>query len=128
MAANKRCLVIDDSDVVRRVAKQILTSMDFEVSEAENGEQALDACRAAMPDAIIVDWQMPVISGLEFISLLRNQPDGEKPVIVYCTTENDPQDIARALREFQATRTLQGVMYVHRAQPNHPAETACPPW
>ena len=97
MAANKRCLVIDDSDVVRRVAKQILTSMDFEVSEAENGEQALDACRAAMPDAIIVDWQMPVISGLEFISLLRNQPDGEKPVIVYCTTENDPQDIARAL-------------------------------
>ena len=93
----RHCLVVDDSDVIRKVAKHLLTDLAFETSEAENGQEALERCNVRMPDAILVDWHMPVMSGMEFLSSLRLQPQGSKPVVFYCTTENDPIDIARAL-------------------------------
>ena len=50
-----------------------------------------------MPDLIIVDWIMPGMSGLEFVSQLRAAPDGDVPIIIYCTSVNDPDDYGRAL-------------------------------
>jgi two-component system chemotaxis response regulator CheY len=97
LVTKKHCLVVDDSDVIRKVARHLLGDMAFETSEAENGQEALERCNQRMPDAVIVDWHMPVMSGMEFISSLRMQTDGAKPVIFYCTTENDPVDIARAM-------------------------------
>jgi len=85
----KSCLVVDDSGVVRKVARKILEEMGFECREAEDGQKALDACGAQMPDAILLDWNMPVMSGIEFLKELRKSPGGDVPKVVFCTTEND---------------------------------------
>ena len=93
----KTCLVVDDSSVVRKIARSILESMDFHITEAEDGEQALESCRETMPDAVLLDWNMPVMDGYEFLGNLRRMPGGDAPKVVFCTTENDMDHISRAL-------------------------------
>jgi two-component system, chemotaxis family, chemotaxis protein CheY len=93
----KTCLVVDDSSVVRKIARSILESMDFHITEAEDGEQALESCRATMPDAVLLDWNMPVMDGYEFLGNLRRMPGGDAPKVVFCTTENGMDHISRAL-------------------------------
>jgi two-component system, chemotaxis family, chemotaxis protein CheY len=93
----KTCLVVDDSSVIRKVARRILEGFEFQIVEAEDGEQALDVCRAQMPDAVLLDWNMPKMDGYEFLRVLRRLPDGDRPKVVFCTTENDVAHIARAL-------------------------------
>ena len=93
----KTCLVVDDSSVIRKVARRILEGLEFEIVEAEDGEQALDACRGHLPDAILLDWNMPKMDGYEFLRSLRKLPGGDGPKVVFCTTENDVAHIARAL-------------------------------
>jgi two-component system chemotaxis response regulator CheY len=90
-------LVVDDSSVIRKVARRILEGLDFQISEAENGEEAIEACRGRIPDAILLDWNMPKMDGYEFLRALRRLPGGDKPKVVFCTTENDVAHIARAL-------------------------------
>ena len=94
----KHCLVVDDSSVIRKVARRILEDLSFEIVEAEDGKQALDLCREHMPDAILLDWNMPVMNGLDFLAALRREPGGTEPKVVFCTTENDVAHIARAMR------------------------------
>jgi two-component system, chemotaxis family, chemotaxis protein CheY len=93
----KCCLVVDDSSVIRKVARRILEGLEFQIVEAEDGEQALDICRNRMPDAVLLDWNMPKMDGYEFLRVLRRMPDGDRPKVVFCTTENDVAHIARAL-------------------------------
>jgi two-component system chemotaxis response regulator CheY len=93
----KHCLVVDDSAVIRKVARRILEGLEFRISEAEDGEQALTVCRSEMPDAILLDWNMPVMDGYEFLKQLRQMAGGGRPKVVFCTTENDVGHIARAL-------------------------------
>ncbi len=94
----KTCLVVDDSSVIRKVARRILEDLSFTIIEAADGEEALKHCHPNMPDAILLDWNMPVMDGYEFLAHLRKEPEGKKPVIVFCTTENDVAQIARAIR------------------------------
>ena len=94
----KRCLVVDDSSVIRKVARRILEELNFLIVEAENGEEALQSCKQEMPDAILLDWNMPVMDGFEFLTALRGVPGGEKPKVVFCTTENDIGQISKAIR------------------------------
>ncbi len=91
------CLVVDDSRVVRRVARRMLESRGFLVQEAEDGEKALQSCRAQLPDAVLLDWNMPVMNGLEFLQALREQFGPDKPPVVFCTTETDMKFIERAI-------------------------------
>ena len=93
----KTCLVVDDSSVVRKIARRILEEMNFQITEAEDGEQALDACKNAMPTAVLLDWNMPVMDGYEFLTKLRRLPGGDAPKVVFCTTENGMDHISRAL-------------------------------
>ena len=93
----KTCLVVDDSSVIRKVARRILEGLDFQIGEAENGEEAIEACRQQIPDAILLDWNMPKMDGYEFLRVLRRLPGGDRPKVVFCTTENDVAHIARAL-------------------------------
>jgi two-component system chemotaxis response regulator CheY len=95
--AMKTCLVVDDSSVIRKVARRILEGLEFEIVEAEDGEQALEACRRQLPEAILLDWNMPKMDGYEFLRSLRKLPGGDSPKVVFCTTENDVAHIARAL-------------------------------
>ena len=94
----KTCLVVDDSRVIRKVARKIVEDMGFACEEAADGQQALDACRKHMPDAVLLDWNMPVMNGLDFLIKLRQEQGGDKPVVVFCTTENDMSHITQALR------------------------------
>lgn len=94
----KQCLVVDDSRVIRKVARKIVEDMGFACEEAADGRSALDHCRKTMPDAILLDWNMPVMNGIDFVTALRAEENGRKPVVVFCTTENDMAHITQALR------------------------------
>jgi len=93
----KTCLVVDDSSVIRKIASRILGEMNFRIIEAEDGAQALEACKQQMPDAVLLDWNMPVMDGFEFLTNLRRMPGGDQPKVVFCTTENGIDHISRAL-------------------------------
>lgn len=91
------CLVVDDSRVVRKVARRILEELNFKCEEAEDGQQAYEFCSKMMPEVILLDWNMPVMSGIEFLEKLREMPSGGAPRVVFCTTENDMSHIQRAM-------------------------------
>jgi two-component system chemotaxis response regulator CheY len=91
------CLLIDDSEIVRKVARYIFESLKFEAIEAESGDDALAECARAMPDAILLDSHIPAMPTAAFLSALRAMPNGDKPLVIFCATENDPGEIARAL-------------------------------
>ncbi len=93
----KSCLIVDDSSVVRKVASRIIRDLGFECFEAEDGQKAYEFCTERMPDAIILDWNMPVMSGIEFLEKLRQIENGNAPKVVFCTTENDIGHIQRAM-------------------------------
>ncbi len=93
----KTCLIVDDSSVIRKVARRILEEMHFEISEAENGQEALDYCKSKMPDAVLLDWNMPVMDGFDFLIALRGEQGGSNPKVIFCTTENDAEHITRAI-------------------------------
>ena len=93
----KHCLVIDDSRVIRTVARRIMEALHYTVDEAEDGMAALRALRERMPDLVFLDWNLPTMTGLEFVRSVRGQQDGEYPVILFCVTESDPDDIASAM-------------------------------
>ncbi len=93
----KSCLIVDDSKVIRMVARKILQELSFETVEAADGQEAVDQCTAKMPDAILLDWNMPVKSGIEFLRELRVMPGGDAPIVVFCTTENDIVHIQEAI-------------------------------
>lgn len=93
----KTCLVVDDSRVIRKVSRHILEGMGFAVDEAADGREALARCDEAAPDVILLDWNMPVMSGIEFIRALRGRDYGGDPKVVFCTTENDVAHIRAAI-------------------------------
>lgn len=90
-------LVVDDSGVIRKIARKMLEEMGFAVAEACDGVDAIKACENAMPDAILLDWNMPNMDGITFIRALREKPEGEAPKVVFCTTESDFSHISAAL-------------------------------
>jgi two-component system chemotaxis response regulator CheY len=91
------CLVVDDSRVIRKVSRRILEDLGFEVAEAADGVEALAWCNAMMPDAILLDWRMPGMDGLEFLRRLRTAPGGERPKVIVCSVENEIERIREAL-------------------------------
>ena len=93
----RTCLVVDDSRVVRKVARRILETHGYVVAEAPDGQQALDACRASMPDCVLLDWNMPVMDGISFLKNLRAEFGPDNPPVVFCTTENDMAHIEMAI-------------------------------
>jgi two-component system chemotaxis response regulator CheY len=93
----KTCLVVDDSRVIRKIARRILEDLGFEVAEASDGMEALAWCRMAMPEAVLLDWHMPVMNGIDFLRRLRLEPGGDAPKVIFCSVENDLDRIREAL-------------------------------
>jgi two-component system chemotaxis response regulator CheY len=94
-----RFLVVDDSGVIRKVARRMLEALGYAVDEAVDGEDALKACLSNMPDGVLLDWNMPNMDGLAFLEALRASPDGTRPKVLFCTTENDFDHIAAAMEK-----------------------------
>jgi two-component system chemotaxis response regulator CheY len=97
LPAARSCLVVDDSRVVRKAARRILESLGFQVREAEDGSKALEACREAMPELVLLDWNMPVMDGITFLRHARAEFGPSEPTIVLCTTEIGFDRIMEAL-------------------------------
>jgi two-component system chemotaxis response regulator CheY len=95
----RTCLVVDDSRIVRKAARRMIESLGFAVREAEDGAKALAACRESLPEAVLLDWNMPVMDGLEFLKAARAEFGPERPVVVLCTTESGIDRIMQALAE-----------------------------
>ena len=94
---SRTCLVVDDSRVVRKVARRILEANGFAVTEAADGQEALDTCRQTMPDCVLLDWNMPVLDSISFLRSLRSEFGPDNPPVVFCTTENDMSHIEQAI-------------------------------
>jgi two-component system chemotaxis response regulator CheY len=93
----KSCLIVTESAVLRKVATRIFANLRFETSDAEDGQAALDHCLQSAPDAIFLDCHLPGMSSMDFLAAFRGATNGNKPVILYCATENDPKELALAL-------------------------------
>lgn len=93
----KELLIVDDSSTIRKAISTFLKPFGFNQHEAENGQIALEFCQNSMPDIIIVDWNMPVMTGIEFVELVRKLENGDKPKIVVCTTNAEIEHIEEAL-------------------------------
>ena len=93
----KHCLVVDDSRVIRTVTRRIMEDMQYTVAEAEDGMSALRLVREKMPDLIFLDWNLPTMKGVDFVKSVRGQQNGDHPVILFCTTENDATEVAHAM-------------------------------
>lgn len=93
----RTCLIVDDSRIIRKVARRIVEGLGFEVDEAADGAEAMIYCGSIMPDVILLDWNMPVMDGLTFLRRLREEPGGDAPKVLFCTIETQPERIAEAL-------------------------------
>lgn len=93
------CLVVDDSRVIRSLACKMLADLSIETCEAENGAVAYDMCVKSMPDIVLLDWNMPVLDGMEFLKKLRATKFDQQPKVLFCTTESEFSKIAQALAE-----------------------------
>ena len=94
---SRTCLVVDDSRVVRKISRRIVEGLGYTVIEVEDGQEALSRCQAAMPDLILLDWDMPVMTGLEFIQQLRALPGNVRPKVVFCTARKETSDIYKGI-------------------------------
>jgi len=93
----KTGMVVDDSGVVRRISRKILEGLGFEVIEAENGLHALEIAEKNLPQFILLDWNMPVMNGLEFLKEFRKKHSSADVKVIFCTTENDLTKIMTAM-------------------------------
>lgn len=93
----KTCLIVDDSKIVRKVVRRIIEVLGFHILEAEHGREAVDQCRAHTVDVIILDWNMPVMDGMECMKEIRADASISQPKIIFCTTENEFSKIQQAM-------------------------------
>ena len=91
-------MIVDDSPVIRKVARRILEGMGYVVMEAVDGVDALDKCSQSMPDALIVDWDMPRMDGVEFINILNSRAEADRAKILFCTSEMMVTEMMKAKR------------------------------
>lgn len=93
-----KALVVDDSRPVRRIEAGILQELGFQTEDASNGREALERLSAsALPDVVLVDWNMPEMDGLEFVRAVRADERLEKLVMIMVTTEIETDQMLRAL-------------------------------
>jgi two-component system, chemotaxis family, chemotaxis protein CheY len=93
-----RALVIDDSKTMRRIVSRVLVGLGYEVVEAADGQQALDAMvEGPLPDLACVDWNMPVMDGLTYVTQVRANPAWRGVTLMMVTTESEHGQIVRAL-------------------------------
>jgi len=90
--------VIDDSRAMRRIVTQILTGFGYEVRDAAHGLEGLDVLNGGyVPELVCVDWNMPVMDGLQFVAAVRANPAWRNVTIMMVTSESEHTQIVRAL-------------------------------
>ncbi len=91
-------LVVDDSRAIRMLLSRMLTELGLSVDEASNGREALARLEAGLePELMLVDWNMPEMTGIEFIETVRRPPYASTARLVMVTTETEAPNVVRAL-------------------------------
>jgi two-component system KDP operon response regulator KdpE len=127
-----KLLIVDDEPALRRALRTSLTGSDFEVSEARTGEEALVVMRTARPDVILLDINMPGMTGFEVCRRIRG--DDPRTGIIMVTVRDSEEDKVRALeagaddfvtKPYRLRELVARVRAVMRRLngPAHPAET-----
>lgn len=96
MAEQKTCLIVDDSDLIREIASRIMRKFDLVTKEAATAVDAIEQCSESAIDAVLLDWDLPGLGALDFLRGVGDMPADQKPVIILCATENDPQQFTLA--------------------------------
>lgn len=95
----KKILLVDDSITVRMVMRKIITDLELDVLEAENGQEALKVLQQHKDvSAVLLDWNMPIMDGMGFLKELRKLCLSPKPKVVMCTSENELASILTAIQ------------------------------
>jgi two-component system, chemotaxis family, chemotaxis protein CheY len=93
-----RALVIDDSKAMRALLGRLLGEIGFSVDQAGNGREGLEHLQAhGAPDVVLVDWNMPEMSGFEFVQAVRANRDYDAVRLIMVTTETEMTRVVKAL-------------------------------
>lgn len=92
----KTCLIVEDSEIIREIAMRILADLSVEAKEAETAAQALEFCRNSKADVVLLDWDLPSLGALDFLRGAAELTQDQRPAIILCATENDPQQFTLA--------------------------------
>ena len=123
----KRCLIADPSEIIRKVARHFLEGVGFEVIEAEAASEALEICKHRAPDIIMLDWHLPEMTTRRIpVGAALLGRGAKRPFVIYCTTDNDPADIARASRRRRRRLSHQAVRSRHRSSAHSPRAASRP--
>ncbi len=93
-----KCLIADDSQIIRMVLAKIFSNFGFEVEVAEDGDEVIEKCLAMEPDIVVMDWWLPVIDGIDVLYKIRNDKRIRQPRIVFCSSNANPEKISEALQ------------------------------
>lgn len=94
----KNLLVIDDSAIIRKVARRVAEGQGLAVSDVETCADAIAQCEQQMPEVVLLDRGIPDMPAMEFVARLRAMPGGDRPQIICCLSENEPLHMAIAKR------------------------------
>ena len=111
----KTCLIVDDSKIVRKVVRRIVEVFNFNILEAENGLEAFNQTQTNAVDVIILDWNMPVMDGLECMKKIRADAAIHQPKIIFCTTENEFEKIGKRLKNAPRSDAIRSDASLHPA-------------
>ena len=75
----------------------MIENLGYRITEAENGEEALARCKADMPGLVLIDWDMPVMTGIQFVTQLRALDAPHRPKVMFCTSRSETQDIFKGI-------------------------------
>lgn len=92
-----KCLIADDSKIMRMLLRKIMENFGFEVSEAEDGEEVLEECLNTQPDLIVSDWSLPMIDGIDVLYKIRGDRKIKQPRFMFCSYVNDAAIIRQAI-------------------------------
>lgn len=92
------CLIVDDSSVVRKLASKLLKEIGFDCTEAADGDQAVELCRDKLPDVMLLDWNMPVMNGIEAMKTFRAFPGGHDVKVIFISTYSDMAHVEEAMK------------------------------
>lgn len=92
-----KCLIADDSKIIRMLLVKIMGNLNFEVMEAEDGEEVVELCQINEPDLIIMDWRLPILEGIDALYKIRNAKKIKQPKVIFCSSMTDVDKIREAL-------------------------------
>ncbi len=92
-----KCVIADDSRIIRMLLSKIMTNLGFEVIEAEDGEEVVEMVELNEPSIVIMDWRLPVLDGIDALYKIRSLKNIEQPKVMFCSSIIDVEKIKEAL-------------------------------